>query len=130
MRSKSRACSKWVPETSVGRDFNQDVLNSLLELDWSTPDRKFSAYAQAIYLGQRGPKGWDEDVIARVGALWTVDERWSFEGQYSQDIKTYGTRPEAPVPLAGETVTPSSAVISYCSGGASLFQCTRYSGSK
>jgi len=81
-------------ETSVGRDFDQNVLNSLLELDWSTPDQKFSAYVQAIYLGQRGPKGWDEDVLARVGALWTIDENWSLSGQYSQDIKTYGTRPE------------------------------------
>ncbi len=81
-------------EASVGRDFDQDVVNSLLELDWSTPDQKLSAYVQAIYLGQRGPKGWDEDVLARVGAVWNLDEDWSLSGQYSQDIKTYGSRPE------------------------------------
>lgn len=81
-------------ETSVGRDFDQDVLNSLLELDWSTPDRKFAAYVQTIYLGQRGPKGWDEDVLMRIGGIWSMDENWSLSGQYTQDIKTYGTRRE------------------------------------
>ena len=69
-------------------------LMSLLELDWSTPDQKLSAYAQAVYFGQRGPKGWDENVLARIGAVWSLNEDWSASGQYSQDIKTYGTRPE------------------------------------
>lgn len=81
-------------EFSVGRDYNQDVFNSLLEVDWASADQRLSTYAQAIYLGQRSGFGWDEDVIARIGARWRVDEHWTISGQYSHDLKTYGTRPE------------------------------------
>ena len=81
-------------EASVGRDFNQDVFNSLIELDWTSADQKFTVYLQGIYLGQRGHRGWDEDVIARLGALWNINEHWSVSGQYSQDLETLGSRPE------------------------------------
>lgn len=81
-------------EASVGRDFDQDVFNTLLEAAWSSPDERKMVYLQAIYLGQRGGFGWDEDVIARLGGVWKFANRWSVSGQYSQDLTTYGTRPE------------------------------------
>jgi hypothetical protein len=81
-------------EASAGRDFDQDVFNTLLEAAWSSPDEKVFIYMQAIYLGQRGGLGWDEDVVARLGGVWKFANRWSLSGQYGQDLTTYGTRPE------------------------------------
>jgi hypothetical protein len=79
-------------EVSAGRDFNQDILNALVEIDWLSTDELLHAYLQGIYLGQRG-SGWDEDVITRLGIVWAVTQYFSVSGQYEQDLKTYGSRP-------------------------------------
>lgn len=83
--------TKW--EASVGRDFDQDVFNNVVELDWSSADDTVHAYVQGIYLGQRGGAGWDEDVIARLGAVWKITPHFEISSQWSQDLKTYGDRP-------------------------------------
>lgn len=79
-------------ELSVGRDFNQDVVNSLVEIDWRSADESLHAYLQGIYLGQRG-SGWDKDIEARIGMVWVLDPHFEISAQYSQDLKTYGDRP-------------------------------------
>ena len=79
-------------EVSVGRDFNQDVFNTLVEIDWRSVDESLHAYVQGIYLGQRG-SGWDEDVVTRIGVVWAVTRHFEISGQYSQDLRTYGGRP-------------------------------------
>lgn len=81
-------------EPSVGRDYNQDVFNGLVELGWTSHDERLWVYLQNIYLGQRGGFGWEEDVVIRLGAVWKFAHQWALEGQYSQDVTTYGTRPE------------------------------------
>lgn len=77
-------------DASVGRDFNQDVFNSLVELDWTSADERFRAYIQGIYFGQRFARGWDADIIGRLGAVWEFADGFDVSAEYSQDFKVVG----------------------------------------
>ena len=76
-------------EVSGGRDFEQERFNTLLELDWINADENFTAYVQAIYLGQESHVGWDEDVQTRLGCVWDLGRGWSVSGQWIHEFERY-----------------------------------------
>ena len=90
-------------ETSIGKDFNDNVYHNLLELDWVNADGTLSAYVQGVHLrrkgmmmggmpGMMGDMGtmrmfrWTNKVAPRVGANWLFSKRWSVEGQYGPEM--------------------------------------------
>ena len=89
-------------ESSVGKDFNDNVYHNLLELDWGNADGTLSAYVQGVHLrrkmmmggmpGMMGDMGtmrmfrWTNKVAPRVGANWLFSKRWSVEGQYGPEM--------------------------------------------
>jgi hypothetical protein len=79
-------------ESSVGRDYDQDVFNSILEIDWTSADQNLRAYAQGVYLAQRNDDEWNQDVVVRVGADWRITKEWSVSAQYNHELETYTLR--------------------------------------
>ena len=77
------------PSSGLGR-----VVNVLAEVDWTSAEGDLVAYVQGIYLGQHSGLGWDEDLIVRSGLRWTIIDNLSLSAQHSQDLETYGNRPE------------------------------------
>lgn len=76
-------------EVSGGRDFDQERFNTVLELDWTNAGEDFTAYLQAIYLGQESHVGWDEDVQSRLGFVWDIGKGWSVSGQWIHEFERY-----------------------------------------
>ncbi len=76
-------------EFSGGRDFEQDIFNTILETDWTSSDGKLQVYLQGIYLGQDGHLGWDADVQTRLGVVWKIDEKWSLSAQWTHEFYDY-----------------------------------------
>jgi hypothetical protein len=80
-------------EASMGQDSDNDVLNALAEVNWNTPDQKFEAYLQGVYLGSEATGTWDEKVQTRVGGRWQMSKHFSLSAQYSHDIVDRATEP-------------------------------------
>ena len=80
-------------EAAFGKNFNQDVFNSLLEFDWSRADGRLTAYVQGVYLGRKMTPGWDENVFSRFGVVWAIREHVSLAGEYSPGLVTMASRP-------------------------------------
>ncbi len=76
-------------QVSGGRDFDQEVFNTIVEVNWTSPDEKLTAYLQALYLGQDGHFGWDEDVQTRLGVVWKFHHEWSLSGEWRHDYLRY-----------------------------------------
>ena len=81
-------------ETSVGKDFDRGVFQTLGELDWLNLDGRLEAYVQTIYRRRRMPSGWTEKVAPRVGVNWLMSRSWSIEAQYGPEMVMMATRPE------------------------------------
>ncbi len=76
-------------ELSGGRDFEQEVFNSILEVNWTSADGKLTAYLQGVYLGQDGHLGWDADARTRAGVLWGINSKWSVSAEWTHELYRY-----------------------------------------
>ena len=76
-------------EVSVGRDYNQDVCNALVELDWRSPGETFLVYLQTRCFAQRFAAGWDDALSCALGARYNPDATWALSAQYTQDFTTF-----------------------------------------
>ena len=76
-------------EVSGGRDFEQEVFNTLLEVSWTSPDDTLTAYLQGVYLGQDDHLGWDENVRTHLGALWKIDHQWKLSTEWVHDLRSW-----------------------------------------
>lgn len=73
-------------EGSFGRDYNQDVFNGLVEINWSNAEDNWFVYTQARTFAQRFARGWDSATQSVAGVRYRPDNHWSFSVQYVQDI--------------------------------------------
>ncbi len=80
-------------EVSVGRDYRQDVVNGLVELDWNSQDETVLLYLQGRFFNQRFTSGWDDAFATRLGVRYNPDNHWDFSAQYIQNISAFRAAP-------------------------------------
>ena len=81
-------------EASLGRNFDFDVFNTLVELDWISPYAKWKAWLQGIYLGRESAAtNWDEQIMLRLGGECQITGRWSASSQFSYDLEKFAAGP-------------------------------------
>jgi hypothetical protein len=73
-------------EVSVGRDFDQRVLNSLLELDWESYTQNVLAYLQWRHYGQRYAPGWVSDDTLTLGVRFWPTRSLAFSAAASTQL--------------------------------------------
>jgi hypothetical protein len=90
-------------EISLGRDESRDVLNTLLEVDWSSSDDAWLVYAQMrrFEVDRPSSSGTDSALGTSLGVTWDPDNHWSFGMQWSHDFETFSGVPDTNV-LAGQ----------------------------
>jgi hypothetical protein len=87
-------------EIAFGSDFDQDVFDSMGEVEWTESSEQFSAYLQGIYRGQDGFNGWGKDIQSRLGLRWkisstiTLSSQWIHEFEHYESVKGGLHRPE------------------------------------
>jgi hypothetical protein len=80
-------------EASVGRDYWQDVVNGLAEVNWNSQDETVLLYLQARFFNQRFAPGWDDAFATRLGVRYKPDNHWDFSAQYIQNISAFRAAP-------------------------------------
>lgn len=80
----------WLAELSAGSDFEQEVVNGLAELGWTSRSGDRLTYLQAVVLAQQGTAGWDEDLAVRLGVRWAAEAGFQLEAQLRRDLERYG----------------------------------------
>jgi hypothetical protein len=90
-------------EVSFGRDESRDVLNALVEADWSSRDDVWLVYLQIrrFAVDRSLSSGTDSAIGSALGATWDPDNHWSFGLQWSRDLKTFSGAPDTNV-IAGQ----------------------------
>lgn len=78
-------------EAAAGSDFDQTVLDTLGEVEWTSNDELFSAYMQGRYNLQDGLFGWDEDVQSRLGLRWRLNETVVLSAQWTHEFAHYAS---------------------------------------
>ena len=76
-------------EGSYGRDYDQEVIAMLGEIDWRSPSERNLLYLQAKSFLQEFDTGWVDDVSLAVGARHTPDEPSSFSVQLVQGLSNF-----------------------------------------
>ena len=80
-------------EVSVGRDYRQDIVNGLVELDWNSLDETVLVYLQGRFFNQRFSPGWDDAFATRLGFRYNPDNNWDLSAQYIQNISAFRATP-------------------------------------
>ncbi len=77
-------------EVSTGDNDNQNVLNSLLEVNYRNPTEQWLAYLQTRYFSiDPNDRGWDEALQSLLGVRYTPDNHWALSAQYQTDLSTF-----------------------------------------
>lgn len=80
-----------VGEVSIGTNNNEDVVNTLLELNYVNRRETLFVYTQGRFLRQHRGLGWDESDSLRFGMRWTPDNRWALSSEFTQELNAFGT---------------------------------------
>ena len=78
-------------EAAGGRDFDQTVINTVGEIEWTSNDEMFIAYLQGRYNAQDGFFGWDEDVQSRLGFKWQITGTLTLSSQWTHEFEHYAS---------------------------------------
>jgi len=78
-------------EISVGQDNNNDVINTLLELNYVNRRETVFVYTQGRLLRARTATGWDEADSLHIGVRWMPDNRWAVSAEIVQELSKFGT---------------------------------------
>ena len=86
-------------EFSIGADESRDVVNGLLELDWSSRQADWLAYVQLRRFQLEGLAGAGSDsaTSGSLGVTWDPDNHWSYGLQWSHDFVTFNGAPDTNV---------------------------------
>ena len=76
-------------EVSVGRDYQQAVVNSLVGVDWNNPPESLTLYLQATEFMQRYEPGWVDAVSVAVGMKYRPTRGLTVSGEYSHALTTF-----------------------------------------
>ena len=86
-------------ELSVGEDESRDVVNGLVEIDWSSRDAAWLVYLQwrQFRIDDPAAAGSDRGSSGSLGATWDPDNHWSLGLQWSRDFATFSGAPDTNV---------------------------------
>ena len=84
-------------EVSLGEDYDQTVVNALVEADWTSPEETWLVYLQGSHYSQRFASGWDERITTLLGFRYSPDAHWAFSVQYTQEYASLSTRERDPL---------------------------------
>ncbi len=76
-------------EISIGKDDGVEVVNGLLELDWTNPCESILVYDQILYFNADLPNGWDHAIANVLGVRWSIDSQSTISAQWNQDLSTF-----------------------------------------
>ena len=81
--------TSFLAELSAGRDYSQDVVNALLELDWHDPSEQTLLYLQGLSFNQRFDSGWVDEFSIVGGVRYAPDRHWSLSAQVTRQITNF-----------------------------------------
>ena len=76
-------------EASVGRDYDQSVVNSLVALDWNSPLESLNLYLQATEFMQRYEPVWVGAVSVAVGMTYRPTRHLIVSGEYAHALTSF-----------------------------------------
>jgi hypothetical protein len=79
----------FLAEFNWGKDYERDVFNSLLELDFYNPSKSVMWFTQFHYLSEQyddSMGGWEDFIDGSVGWRWTPNNNWALSVMYVQEL--------------------------------------------
>jgi len=76
-------------EFNWGKDFDRDVFNTLLELDFYNPSKSTMWFTQWNYYSEQydaDQGGWEAQIDGSLGWRWTPNNNWALSVMYVQDV--------------------------------------------
>ena len=76
-------------EFNWGKDFDRDVFNTLLELDFYNPSKSTMWFTQWNYYSEQYDAdlgGWEAQIDGSLGWRWTPNNNWALSMMYVQDV--------------------------------------------
>ena len=76
-------------ELSLGRDGSTDVINGILEIDWTNPSESVLVYNQLVFFNSDLPTGWEDASANILGVRWSMSNDSSLSAQWKQDLSVF-----------------------------------------
>jgi len=76
-------------EASFGEDFQQEVVNLLIEIHFQNNREDLLVYVQMRSYHQHLATGWEDTTSATAGVRYSPDNHWAFSFQFTQNLSTF-----------------------------------------